>query len=144
MSKIGLISDTKSQIKSPALAKYLFTSHVFKQSMAYADTFCDRWYILSAQHGLLKPDDRTRPYDISLKDLSPDNRFLLAQRILQEILREQITTNDEFIVLAGTMYCDLLSPVFHGRSFNASYPLLKKNIVQRGKWLKEQVENAGQ
>ncbi|WP_395858435.1 DUF6884 domain-containing protein [Arthrobacter sp. KBS0702] len=39
---------------------------MFKKASAYAELTCDRWYILSAKHGLLHPDEIIQPYDMRL------------------------------------------------------------------------------
>lgn len=140
MAKICLVGDTKSQRKGRALAELLFTSNLFKHSRAYAERHSDRWYILSAKHGLLKPTDLIDPYSLSIRDHRPDDRFLLAQRILQTFLRERITTNDTITMLANTHYCEVLVPVFEGRGFTSIRPFQNKNAVEQIQWLKSQTK----
>jgi cytoplasmic iron level regulating protein YaaA (DUF328/UPF0246 family) len=36
------------------------------KASAYAEKTCDRWYVLSAKHGLVRPDDMIEPYDLRL------------------------------------------------------------------------------
>lgn len=52
----------------PARAKY--DSSYFAEKMKFAETFCDRWWILSAEHGILRPETEIDDYDTHIGDLS--------------------------------------------------------------------------
>jgi len=63
MKTIVLVSCGKRKLSKPAAAKDMYTSPRFKMARAYAERVGDDWRILSAKHGLLKPDDVIEPYD---------------------------------------------------------------------------------
>jgi hypothetical protein len=66
--RIGLVGCVKAKRASPAPAAALSTSPLFAGRRHYAEATCDRWFILSARHGLLGPDQVIEPYDESLVD----------------------------------------------------------------------------
>jgi hypothetical protein len=58
--------DASQKLKRPAPARELYVSQLFKKASAYAELTCDRWYVLSAKHGLVHPDTVIEPYDVRL------------------------------------------------------------------------------
>lgn len=52
---VGLVGCTSQKLKRPAPARELYVSSLFKKASAFAERSCDRWYVLSAKHGLLHP-----------------------------------------------------------------------------------------
>lgn len=68
---VGLVgcASQKLQRLAPARelpARELYVSQLFKKASAYAELTCDRWYVLSAKHGLVHPDEVIEPYDMRL------------------------------------------------------------------------------
>jgi hypothetical protein len=59
--------------------------------------------ILSAMHGLLRPDVIVGPYDLTMDALSKAERASWASDVLREVLRRW-PENTEIIVLAGAQY----------------------------------------
>ena len=70
MAKIGLISCVSMKQNREADASNLYISPLFKKSKEYAIDRLDKFYILSAKHGLLKPTDRIHPYELTLNNMS--------------------------------------------------------------------------
>lgn len=60
---IGLVgcAATKTTVAQPA--RLLYRSSLFAAASAYAARTYDYWFILSAQHYLVHPDERLEPYD---------------------------------------------------------------------------------
>ena len=46
---------------------------------------CSRWFILSAKHGLLSPDEVVAPYDQSLKQATTAERRTWSQAVLKSL-----------------------------------------------------------
>jgi hypothetical protein len=63
---IGLVGCASQKLNRPAPARELYVSQLFKKASAYAEATCDRWYVLSAKHGLVHPDTVLEPYDVRL------------------------------------------------------------------------------
>jgi hypothetical protein len=66
-------------------AKDLYTSDLFKQRRAYAEATGKPWYILSARHGLVHPDQEIPPYDETVADLSPEKYSQLQHALSQKL-----------------------------------------------------------
>jgi len=60
---IVLISCSKTKADHPAPARELYDSALFRKSRAYAEASGGRWFILSAEHGLVSPDEWLAPYE---------------------------------------------------------------------------------
>lgn len=64
--RVGLVGCASQKLTRPAPARDLYVSQLFKKASAYAEATCDRWYVLSARHGLVHPDTVIEPYDMRL------------------------------------------------------------------------------
>lgn len=74
---------TKRAVRSAA--KDLYNSPLWHRRRAYAEGLGRPWYILSALHGLLDPDQRIDPYDRALQDLRAEARRTWSARVLNEL-----------------------------------------------------------
>ncbi|MCU1510458.1 MAG: hypothetical protein JWO34_298 [Arthrobacter sp.] len=63
---VGLVGCASQKLKRPAPTRELYVYQLFKKASAYAELTCDRWYLLSAKHGLVHPDTVLEPYDMRL------------------------------------------------------------------------------
>jgi hypothetical protein len=63
-----LVGCVKTKLRRPAPAKDLYISDQFLKRRAYAEAQRRPWYILSARHGLVRPDELLGPYDVALAD----------------------------------------------------------------------------
>ena len=83
--RIGLVGCVKSKARGPAPARDLYTSALFLGRRAYVERSCDRWFILSAKHGLLEPDEVIDTYDECLADIGRSARRAWSARVLQQL-----------------------------------------------------------
>jgi hypothetical protein len=109
--RIVLVACAAQKLKTPARAADLYTSALFRRAREYAEAHADRWFILSALHGLLDPECTTTPYDFTLKECSRREREQWAWRVISE-LRSAAPPGSHIIILAGKLYrehleCDL-------------------------------------
>lgn len=65
--RIGLVGCVKEKTERPRPAKDLYVSPLFASRRAYVERSCSEWWVLSAEHGLVHPDDVLAPYDTALK-----------------------------------------------------------------------------
>ena len=65
---IVLVACVKSKGTRPAAAKDLYISALFRKERAYAERAGVPWFILSAEHGLVAPDEWLAPYERYLAD----------------------------------------------------------------------------
>lgn len=90
VTRIGLVGCTKSKLPERSKAEELYSpSAMFRGRRAYVQHSCDRWFILSAEHGVLSPSDELEPYDVTLVGASLRVKREWSGRVLGE-LREAI------------------------------------------------------
>lgn len=83
--RIGLIGDVRAKHGVAMPAKELFVSALFQARRGYAERVCDLWFILSAGHGLLHPDQVIKPYDRTLTGESKATKEQWARKVLWQL-----------------------------------------------------------
>ena len=107
MSDVTLIQCTDGKRDEPAPAKDLYdVSAYFRAMRRWARAREDPWYILSAQHGLVRPDTRLEPYDE--RGLSESQ----AETIATQLHADGVTTVH---LTAGRDYTGELVPALEAR-----------------------------
>jgi hypothetical protein len=132
--RIGLVACASQKLLRPAPARELYVSQLFKKASAYAELTCDRWYILSAKHGLLRPDEVIEPYDIRLgaNHKTSPSTYLWAARVQEQMAAEFAgLANVKIVALAGEQYRTAL----HGTPWPHEIPLKGLGIGQQLGWL---------
>lgn len=71
---VVLVGCVKSKLSKAARAKDLYVSALFRKQRAYAEASGSPWFILSAEYGLLLPDEVIEPYERRIVDLSREER----------------------------------------------------------------------
>jgi hypothetical protein len=71
---IALVGCGKEKRRTECAAKDLYTGSLFRTAREWAETFADAWWIASAKHLILHPNDVIEPYDSALSDLKADDR----------------------------------------------------------------------
>ena len=66
----------------PAAAKDLYSSARFRKARAYAESLGDPWFILSAEHGLVAPDEWLAPYERYLPDTPREYRRVWGEWVV--------------------------------------------------------------
>ena len=120
--RIALVSCVKSKRITAAPAKDLYISALFQGLRRYAEVNADAWYILSAEHGLLNPEQIVKPYEKTLNKMGSRQRFEWAEEVQRRLLRV-LPKEAEVIVLAGQRYREHLVPFLRDRGFSVSIPL---------------------
>lgn len=103
MSRIALISCTKSKQSTATWAALLYDSSLFRKSLLYALGNSDACYVLSAKYGLTPLNKVIEPYDLTLKNLTTQQKIDWGETVgakLKEVLRPR----DELILLCGQEY----------------------------------------
>ncbi len=86
--RVGLVGCVKSKKPVPAPARELYTSALFKGRRSYVEASCDRWFILSAEHGLVSPEQVLAPYDVTLKGASAARRREWTIQVIAQLTTE--------------------------------------------------------
>lgn len=103
MATIALVACAKTKEARATYAASLYKSALFRKSLLFGLSNADRTYILSAKHGLLALDAVVAPYDVTLKNLSSQDRAAWSRRVSEQ-LKTIIKSRDRVIVLAGREY----------------------------------------
>jgi len=87
--RVGLVSCSKSKLDHPAPARELYSpSHLFSGARCYVERTCDRWFVLSAKHHLVWPEQVLEPYDQTLDKVSRAERRRWSQEVLAALETE--------------------------------------------------------
>lgn len=105
--RVGLVGCVKSKLSVPAPAEELYVSPLFRGRRAVVQRTCDRWFILSAAHGLVAPQQVLDPYDVTLNSVGRRQRRDWAVQVLCQIDVEFAgLATAVFEVHAGSAYTD--------------------------------------
>lgn len=138
MAVVALVSCVKSKLEGEWPAEELYCSTGFKAARAYARLRSDRWFILSARHGLLGPRQRISSYEETLKGKAIDDRRHWARRVLQQITDVQaLQPGDSILWLAGNTYQQHLAPLLD--AYLHEHPLANKRQGEQIQWLQRAV-----
>lgn len=72
LRRILLVGCVATKRDRPMPAKDLYISDYWDKRRAHAEASGRAWFVLSAKHGLLHPDEVIEPYDVSLEGASAD------------------------------------------------------------------------
>jgi hypothetical protein len=132
--RVGLVGCASQKLQRPAPARELYVSQLFRKASAYAEATCDRWYILSAKHGLVHPDTVLKPYDVRLGTNHPSTPPIRqwADRVREQLDTELAALNDvTLITLAGEQY----RTAVRGVPWPVEVPMQGLGIGQQLGWL---------
>ena len=119
--RIALVSCVKNKRSSATRAGDLYISALFRAWRDYAIRNADSWYILSAQYGLLHPDEFVEPYERTLRKLKKPERVAWARRV-QGQLSTALPATADVIFLAGAQYREELVPFLRKHGYAVSIP----------------------
>lgn len=133
-----LIGCVKGRLDRAAPAKELYDSSYFRKMRAYAERSGAPWFILSAEHGLVRPDQWLEPYDCYLADMSGDFRRAWGEKVVSQLhdaLGHLAGLSVE--VHAGGTYVDTIGPALRSRGVRLLDPLRGLSIGRRLSWYAE-------
>ncbi|MCD4671925.1 MAG: hypothetical protein K8R77_04600 [Anaerolineaceae bacterium] len=142
MSKtIALVSCVKSKLPGPMPAGEIYCSTWFKKASAYAKSFADGWYILSAKYYVLDPTEVIEEYNLTLKTMRKAEKLAWSYHVLQQI---QNFTNpgDHLIILAGNDYRKYLTQPLKELGFTFEIPMEGLRQGEQMMWLTQQLEES--
>lgn len=136
VDRIALVSCVKKKQASRKPAQDLYVSDLFKGMRRYAEKNAKSWFILSARHGLLRPDQVISPYDLTLKTMPKPDRLAWAAKV-QDQLTDALPTGAMVIILAGERYREHLVPFLIGQGFEVKIPMEGLRFGPQLRWLKD-------
>lgn len=125
---VVLISCTKEKLDREAPARELYQGRLFLASVRYAEAIGARWFVLSAAHGLVDPDQPIAPYDQTLVGANKPDLMTWAAMVSDQ-LGERLPDVKRFTVLAGAEYVKGLQRFPAGRTFET--PLAGLGVGER-------------
>jgi hypothetical protein len=132
---VVLIGCVKSKLARPAPARDLYTSALFKKQRVYAEESGARWFVLSAEYGLVEPQQIIEPYELHLSSTTPTYRTEWARRVVDELtatiggLRGKVTE-----IHAGSSYTDAVRDGLTKAGATVTEPLAGLTIGKRLAW----------
>ena len=104
-----LVSCVKTKLPTRSRAKDLYVSAWFRKARACVQSTGCRWGILSAEYGLLHPDEEIRPYEKTLNAMPVAERRARANEVLQS-MDPFLAGIDTVVFFAGERYREFLEP----------------------------------
>lgn len=119
-----LVGCVKSKQNVPARAEELYTSPLFRRRRAYAESSGLPWFVISAEHGLLHPDDLVAPYDRALADQTAEYRSAWGAWVVVKLEDALGTLSGRSVeVHAGAAYVEALRAPLRRRHCGLRAPL---------------------
>lgn len=134
-----LVSCVGEKASEPTMAENLYQSTWFKKAREYAKTNGDRWYILSAKYGLVKPDRVLRPYEKTLNAMTKMQRVDWGMKVSAQI-NATIPSPSKIVILAGRKYREFLDLP----NYLLETPLSGMGIGQQLSWFNQQTHKQGE
>jgi hypothetical protein len=130
-----LVTCVKSKRREPARAKDLYTSPFFVRERAYAEQLGVPWYILSAEWGLVRPDDWLSPYERYLPDTPPTYRAAWGAWVVERLALEAGDLRGKLIeVHAADAYVRAVEQGLRARGAVLALPLSGLSLGERLAW----------
>lgn len=128
-----LVSCVSGKGPSPAPARELYTSQWFVLTRRFVESTGSPWFILSAEHGLVAPNDVIAPYERTLNAMGVKARRAWALRV-QEQMNHALPAAERCVVLAGERYREFLMNFLRER-YAVEVPMQGLAIGQQLQWL---------
>lgn len=138
---IVLVSCVSMKLSVAAAARDLYTSPYFRGMRRYAEREGQRWYVLSALHGVVSPEEVIEPYNQTLNKMGMQARKDWAARV-QKQLMDLLPPRAHVAVLAGRRYSEDVVPFLEAQGFDVELPMGTMKIGERLRWLNDRNANA--
>jgi len=134
--RLGLISCTKSKQNRRCKASEMYVpSPLFRAAYSYATKNYDAVAILSAKYGLLLPDDEIEPYELTLKNMTKQERKKWAEKVADQLKeRTGLQKISECFFHAGKEYREFLIPILENLGIKCRIPLKGLSIGKQLQW----------
>jgi hypothetical protein len=132
---VVLIGCVKSKRDRPAPARDLYTSPLFRKERGYAERSGARWFILSAEHGLLEPSTVVAPYDLVLSKTSREYRRDWGRRVVGQLDHEIGPLAGKVIeVRPGEAYAGAIRQLLRDAGADVREPMRGRSMGRRLAW----------
>lgn len=130
-----LVACVKEKLSVPAPARDLYLSPLFKKEREYAEHSGLPWFILSAEHGLVAPDEWHSPYERYLPETSPSFRRVWGIWVVERLeLLAGSLAGRTIEIHAGSTYIEALRAPLAAKGASVLEPLAGLRMGQRLAW----------
>lgn len=130
-----LVGCVKEKLAVPAPARDLYVSTLFRKERQYAELSGLPWFILSAEHGLVAPDEWLAPYERYLPDTPPSFRQAWGTWVVERLALLAGGLDRKTIEIhAGSAYVDALRGGLTSKGASLREPLAGLGMGQRLAW----------
>jgi len=138
MATIGLVACVSKKQPHPCPACELYESPLFKKARQYIEGRCKSWFILSARHGLVPPEQIIAPYEDTLNRKTIEERRIWTGKVWTS-LSEFLMPGDRVIVLAGNRYREFLVSLIEKHHCTVDIPMAGLSIGRQLQWLTQRL-----
>lgn len=130
-----LVACVKQKLNVPAPAKDLYVSALFNKERSYAEHAGVPWFILSAEHGLVAPEEWLVPYERYLPETPVSFRSAWGPWVAERLeLLTGAVAGKVIEVHAGASYLDEIRPLLQAKGATTVEPLRGLSMGQRLSW----------
>jgi hypothetical protein len=134
-AEIVLISCSKTKVDHPTAARDLYESPLFRQSRAFAEASARPWFILSAEHGLVGPDEWLAPYERYLPDTPRSFRNAWGHWVVARLdLLVGGLSSRTVEIHAGAAYVEPIADRLRAKGCQVTQPLAGLGVGERLHW----------
>jgi hypothetical protein len=139
---VYLVSCVSQKQKEACAAQYLYVSDLFLKARRYAEASGCPWFILSAEHGLVSPDQVIAPYERTLNTMRMAERRAWAERTAKQ-LAAAVPDLARVVFLAGERYRQFLAQHLASQGVAVSVPMEGLRIGEQLSWLGQHAPQPG-
>ncbi|MGY3159605.1 hypothetical protein ACVL91_000511 [Bradyrhizobium elkanii] len=137
-TRVTFVSCVKTKSATPELAEYLYISPWFRMAREWARRNSERWFILSAEYGIIEPSKLIAPYERTLNGSSVEDRYNWSQRVIEQIVEWDLRGQWAY-VLAGESYRRFLIETLGQRFDRVRVPMEGLMMGQQLSWMKNEL-----
>jgi hypothetical protein len=117
-----------------ARAKDLYCSPLWSGRRRYAESTCRPWFVVSALHGLVEPEEYLEPYDPALTDLTAAARRIWGDQVIEALALRVPLAHSMLEVHAGSAYRAAIHEPLRRRGARMVVPLAGLGLGQQLAW----------
>lgn len=130
---VYLVSCVSMKSDRDSMAKDLYVSPWFRKARAFVERRRACWFILSAEYGLVRPDQKIAPYEKTLNTLGVAERRKWAEKVIEQ-MRSELPDASKIVLFAGQRYREFLMDYLQQRYSEVVAPLSRLGIGKQLGW----------
>ncbi len=137
-SAIYLVACVSKKRTVRTAARNLYVSTWFSKARQYIDAQRHPWFILSAQYGLIGPNQVIAPYERTLNTMRMSDCRIWAQQVDRQ-LAIIVPDVSRVVFLAGNRYRMFLAQHLADRGIAVTVPMQGLGIGKQLRWMNQQL-----